>query len=55
MVPPALRDFAISLQGLALFRGGVLMVVHRQHFIESTVDELWAVEQGAGAAAGFRV
>jgi hypothetical protein len=29
----------ISLQGLALFRGGVLMVSH-QHLIESTVDEL---------------
>ena len=39
-----------SLQGLALFRGGVLMVSHDQHLIESTVDELWAVEQGTGAA-----
>jgi ATPase subunit of ABC transporter with duplicated ATPase domains len=41
----------VSLQGLALFRGGVLMVSHDQHLIESTVDELWAVEQGTGAAA----
>jgi hypothetical protein len=39
----------VSLQGLALFRGGVLMVSHDQHLIESTVDELWAVEQGTGA------
>lgn len=34
------------LQGLALFKGGVLMVSHDQHLIESTVDELWAVEGG---------
>ena len=26
------------------------MVSHDQHLIESTVDELWAVEQGTGAA-----
>jgi ATPase subunit of ABC transporter with duplicated ATPase domains len=35
-------------QGLALFQGGVLMVSHDQHLIESTVDELWAVENGTG-------
>ena len=35
-------------QGLALFQGGVLMVSHDQHLIESTVDELWAVEGGRG-------
>lgn len=34
------------MQGLALFKGGVLMVSHDQHLIESTVDELWAVEGG---------
>ncbi|GAB4813067.1 hypothetical protein N2152v2_000113 [Parachlorella kessleri] len=34
------------VQGLALFKGGVLMVSHDQHLIESTVDELWAVEGG---------
>jgi ATP-binding cassette subfamily F protein 3 len=34
------------VQGLALFQGGVLMVSHDQHLIESTVDELWAVEGG---------
>lgn len=32
------------LQGLAAFKGAVLMVSHDQHLIESTVDELWAVE-----------
>lgn len=37
-----------TLQGLALFKGGVLMVSHDQHLIESTVDELWAVESGRG-------
>lgn len=37
-----------TLQGLALFKGGVLMVSHDQHLIESTVDELWAVENGRG-------
>ncbi len=42
----------VLLQGLALFRGGVLMVSHDQHLIESTVDELWAVERGTGAAPG---
>lgn len=31
-------------QGLAAFKGAVLMVSHDQHLIESTVDELWAVE-----------
>ncbi|KAK9804716.1 hypothetical protein WJX72_001738 [[Myrmecia] bisecta] len=34
------------IQGLNLFKGGVLMVSHDQHLIESTVDELWAVEGG---------
>mmetsp|Transcript_19452 Transcript_19452/g.58771 ORF Transcript_19452/g.58771 Transcript_19452/m.58771 type:complete len:828 (+) Transcript_19452:417-2900(+) len=34
------------IEGLALFQGGVLMVSHDQHLIESTVDELWAVENG---------
>ncbi|KAL4442757.1 hypothetical protein ABPG77_006751 [Micractinium sp. CCAP 211/92] len=34
------------VEGLALFQGGVLMVSHDQHLIESTVDELWAVENG---------
>ena len=42
-------EYYHPLQGLALFRGGVLMVSHDQHLIESTVDELWAVEQGTGA------
>lgn len=37
-----------TAQGLALFQGGVLMVSHDQHLIESTVDELWAVEGGRG-------
>ncbi|KAL6782230.1 GCN20 [Auxenochlorella protothecoides x Auxenochlorella symbiontica] len=32
------------VQGLAAFKGAVLMVSHDQHLIESTVDELWAVE-----------
>lgn len=32
------------VQGLAAFKGSVLMVSHDQHLIESTVDELWAVE-----------
>lgn len=31
------------LQGLATFQGGVLMVSHDQHLIQSTVDELWHV------------
>ena len=35
-----------ALQGLNLFKGGVLMVSHDQFLIESTVDELWAVEGG---------
>lgn len=46
-----MHSLCVSLQGLALFRGGVLMVSHDQHLIESTVDELWAVEQGTGVAA----
>ena len=36
----------VGLQGLNLFKGGVLMVSHDQHLIEATVDELWAVEGG---------
>jgi ATP-binding cassette subfamily F protein 3 len=38
------------IQGLALFKGGVLMVSHDQHLIEATVDELWAVEGGTATA-----
>ncbi|WIA32674.1 hypothetical protein OEZ86_003475 [Tetradesmus obliquus] len=34
------------IEGLALFRGGVLMVSHDQYLIESTVDELWCCEGG---------
>ncbi len=33
-------------QGLALFQGGVLMISHDAHLIESTVDELWVIEGG---------
>lgn len=35
------------ISGLALFKGGVLMVSHDQYLIESTVDELWMCEGGA--------
>lgn len=35
------------IEGLALFKGGVLMVSHDQYLIESTVDELWCCEGGA--------
>lgn len=31
------------IKGLATFQGGVLMVSHDQHLIQSTVDELWHV------------
>jgi ATP-binding cassette subfamily F protein 3 len=34
------------IEGLALFKGGVLMVSHDQYLIESTVDELWCCEGG---------
>ena len=36
----------MSVQGLTTFQGGVLMVSHDQHLIESTVNELWVVEGG---------
>ena len=36
----------MSMQGLNTFQGGVLMVSHDQHLIESTVNELWVVEDG---------
>lgn len=32
-------------KGLTLYKGGVLMVSHDQHLIESTVDELWVVNE----------
>ena len=35
-----------AAQGLALFQGGVLMISHDAHLIESTVDELWVIEGG---------
>ncbi|KAF8071383.1 ABCF3 [Scenedesmus sp. PABB004] len=35
------------IQGLALFKGGLLAVSHDQYLIESTVDELWMCEGGA--------
>lgn len=34
------------IQGLATFKGGVLMVSHDQFLIEATVDELWMCEDG---------
>ena len=34
------------IQGLATFKGGVLMVSHDQFLIEATVDELWQCEEG---------
>jgi len=34
------------IQGLTLFKGGVLMVSHDQHLIEACVDELWVCEDG---------
>ncbi len=35
------------IEGLATFKGGVLMVSHDQFLIESTVDELWMCEDGS--------
>ncbi len=34
------------IEGLTLFKGGVLMVSHDQYLIEATVDELWCCEDG---------
>lgn len=34
------------IEGLAMFKGAVLMVSHDQYLIESTVDELWMCEGG---------
>ena len=34
------------MQGLNEFKGGILMVSHDQHLIESTVNELWIVDKG---------
>jgi len=34
------------IEGLAMFKGGVLMVSHDQFLIEATVDELWMCEGG---------
>ncbi|GAX81005.1 hypothetical protein CEUSTIGMA_g8440.t1 [Chlamydomonas eustigma] len=34
------------IEGLATFKGGVLMVSHDQFLIEATVDELWMCEGG---------
>jgi ATP-binding cassette subfamily F protein 3 len=31
---------------LANFQGGVLLVSHDQHFIESVADEIWVVGEG---------
>eukprot|EP00899_Mesostigma_viride_P014881 jgi/Mesvir1/23394/Mv21089-RA.1 len=38
------------IQGLAVFKGGVLMVSHDQHLIEGSVDELWAIHHGTATA-----
>ena len=46
LIPSPAPHPAPHLQGLALFKGGVLMVSHDQHLIEGTVDELWAVKDG---------
>ena len=37
----------LCVQGLNDFKGGVLMVSHDQFLIESTVNELWIVDNGA--------
>mmetsp|Transcript_18986 Transcript_18986/g.32470 ORF Transcript_18986/g.32470 Transcript_18986/m.32470 type:complete len:755 (+) Transcript_18986:110-2374(+) len=34
------------IEGLSMFKGGVLMVSHDQYLIEATVDELWMCENG---------
>mmetsp|Transcript_9139 Transcript_9139/g.17183 ORF Transcript_9139/g.17183 Transcript_9139/m.17183 type:complete len:776 (-) Transcript_9139:93-2420(-) len=34
------------IEGLATFKGGVLMVSHDQYLIEATVDELWVCDNG---------
>ena len=43
----ACKCVRVCVQGLNLYKGGVLMVSHDQFLIESTVDELWVVEQGS--------
>lgn len=34
------------IEGLTIYKGGVLMVSHDQWLIESTMDELWMCENG---------
>jgi ATP-binding cassette, subfamily F, member 3 len=34
------------IEGLSLYKGGVLMVSHDQWLIEATMNELWMCEQG---------
>ena len=40
------------IEGLAAYKGGVLMVSHDQYFISAVADELWAVE-GDGTVHPF--
>lgn len=35
------------IQGLSLFKGGVLLVSHDEHLITNAADELWTVTDGA--------
>ena len=39
------------IQGLAMYKGGVLLVSHDQHFISAVADELWRVTLAAAARA----
>ena len=33
------------IQGLSLFKGGVLLISHDEHLITNVADELWTVTQ----------
>lgn len=35
------------IQGLSLFKGGVLLVSHDEHLITNAADELWTVTDGS--------
>ena len=39
------------IQGLAMYKGGVLLVSHDQHFISAVADELWCVRPAASPPA----
>ncbi|XP_039162397.1 ABC transporter F family member 3-like [Eucalyptus grandis] len=41
-----LDEVEALIQGLVLFQGGILMVIHDEHLMSGSVDKIWVISQG---------